>query len=134
MMVHSPTEIYFLREGNGEWRVVGKQDWVRAERAAGFHNKTGKDDEPGTGGFAATKYDGRVPYSVDGRIVHVTYYKPGDYDWDPAFRDAVDSVVEAAKIWHDPKWEAKAQADWLDGARQYIFDGELPEHLRSDDG
>ncbi len=41
---------YFLERTVKE--EVTKKEWVRAERAAGFHNTMGKPDEPGTGGFS----------------------------------------------------------------------------------
>lgn len=115
-MVVSPDKIYFLRYDNGPWENVSKQDWVRAERAAGFVNTLGRPDEPGTASFGSTVGDRHV----DGRTVNVRYFKPGDYDWDPPYRDAVAPVVEAAKVWFDPRWEQEANAAGLEEAHELL--------------
>lgn len=72
---------YFLRGVVGTWHEVDMAEWVRAERAAGFHNTMGRDDLPGTGGFG----DGLVT----GRTVSTEHSTPEQYDWDAEFRDFV---------------------------------------------
>lgn len=119
-MAKSPNKIYFLKHDDGPWEHVSKEEWVRAERNAGFVNTMGRPLEPGTSSFGATKH-GRT---VNGRIVNIEYFKPDDYDWDPAYRDAVTPVAEAAKIWFDPKWKDEAKAEVLEQARKAIFEGE----------
>jgi hypothetical protein len=63
---------YLLSEDDGaSWRDVAKQEFVRAERAAGFWNTTGDQAEPATAGFSgpanAKQVRGRVLY---GRKAH----------------------------------------------------------------
>ena len=54
---------YFLRlEPGGEELEVTKAEFVAAERAAGFRNTSGRDDEPATGGFGNGTIRGRVEY------------------------------------------------------------------------
>lgn len=114
-MAKSPDHIYFVRRDQGEWNHVSKEEWVRAERAAGFVNTMGHPNEPGTHSFSNGL--------IEGRIVDIHYFKPDDYDWDPKYRDAVAPVVEAAKTWYDPKWKEEAQAEVLKQARKELFEG-----------
>lgn len=57
---------YYLREVNRipdrEEREVTREEFVRAERAAGFRNTLGRPDEPGTAGFSTDFMRGRVVY------------------------------------------------------------------------
>jgi hypothetical protein len=51
---------YFLaREGEPE-REVTKQEWVRAERAAGFTNTRGQPCEPATASWSVPGSRGRI--------------------------------------------------------------------------
>lgn len=69
---------YWLAEsgGWGPWEVVTKEEWVRAERAAGFYNHWAptrelRESEPGTDAFGKmSSLPGDV--SVQGRIVYNT--------------------------------------------------------------
>ena len=65
---------YFLKTDWTNWKEVTKEQWVRAERSAGFHNTMGQPDEPGTGGFSA--------YGVCGKLLY-EYATPESYKWDP---------------------------------------------------
>lgn len=47
-----------------EWTEVSKEVWVRAERAAGFHNTMGRPDEPGTAGFGGGGVRGSIRYEA----------------------------------------------------------------------
>lgn len=53
---------YYLK-GNWEsgWTEVTKDDWIRAERSAGFRSKFG-DDHEATGGFSGGGISGRIEY------------------------------------------------------------------------
>lgn len=43
-------------------REVSKEDWVWAERLAGFHNTMGKPSEPATAAFSAKGIRGWIEY------------------------------------------------------------------------
>lgn len=43
-----------------QWREVTKEQFVAAERAAGFRNTLGQPDEPATGGFSAGGIRGTI--------------------------------------------------------------------------
>jgi hypothetical protein len=77
----SDTEFFYLKTDWTNWKNVTKEQFVSAERAAGFHNTMGQPDEPGTGGFSG--------HGTTGRIVDTKYAKPSQYDHDPAFRKVV---------------------------------------------
>lgn len=51
---------YFLRRGGDPECEVTFDDWVMAERMAGFVNTMGCPDEPGTGGFSGRDISGRI--------------------------------------------------------------------------
>ena len=57
------TEPRFWLGWRGEWREVTKAEYVAAERHAGFHNTTGRPDEPataawgGNSGISGTTFD-----------------------------------------------------------------------------
>jgi hypothetical protein len=44
---------YFLRHSTDDWTEVTKEEYVRAERQAGFHNTMGQPNEPATSSFGA---------------------------------------------------------------------------------
>lgn len=55
---------YFLKsEWETSWTEVSEEQFVRAERAAGFRNIWGPDDKPATGGFSSGSVAGRVRYN-----------------------------------------------------------------------
>lgn len=60
--------LYHLRYNAGEWIEVTMEDYVKAERAAGFHNTLGEPDQPATVMFNGK--DG--PHTVQGK----TTYRP----------------------------------------------------------
>lgn len=51
---------YYL-EANGLKRQVSKEEWIKAERAAGFRSKFG-DDSEATGGFSNGSVSGSISY------------------------------------------------------------------------
>lgn len=55
-------ERYFLSvDGHPETETeVSKEEWVKAERRAGFNNTMGHPEEPGTGGFSGGGIRGRI--------------------------------------------------------------------------
>jgi hypothetical protein len=55
------TERYFLRE----WREVSKEEYVAAERRAGFHNTLGQPREPATSSFSTNGLEGRIKWRAD---------------------------------------------------------------------
>lgn len=64
------TKYYLAPSGSDDesWVEVTKEQFVRAERAAGFMNTMGKPDEPATGGFYSSQSTkkGRVRYILAG--------------------------------------------------------------------
>lgn len=65
---------YFVRALSLPWAEVSMEDFVRAERAAGFHNTLGRPDLPATGGFGNGSMQGCVVYDVN---------TADQYGWDP---------------------------------------------------
>lgn len=54
---------YFLRTGKGSrWQEVSKEDYVSAERSAGFFNTLGRPYDPATAGFHSGNVSGRLCY------------------------------------------------------------------------
>lgn len=56
---------YYLRadwQSDEDWTEVSKEEFVKAERAAGFRNTMGRPGEPATGGFSGNCIRGRVRY------------------------------------------------------------------------
>lgn len=55
-------ERYFLKRNDEEEKEVSQQEFINAERASGFHPKSG--DGPATGGFSnsRTGWNGRTEY------------------------------------------------------------------------
>jgi hypothetical protein len=54
---------YFIKVGeNSQWQEVTKEDYVSAERGAGFHNTMGRPDEPATAGFGNGHIHGSLSY------------------------------------------------------------------------
>jgi hypothetical protein len=57
---------YFVAIGkNSRWQEVTKEDYVRAERQAGFYPTYGPDSEPCTGGFGTGAIQGTLCYRGD---------------------------------------------------------------------
>ena|SRR5665213_397553 len=73
-------ERFFLKTDWTSWQEVTKEQWVKAERNAGFINTMNKPDELATGGFNARGISGMIISSST---------KPEDYSWNPIFRKAV---------------------------------------------
>lgn len=56
-----PVAVYQLRlRGIGEWMTVTREQWVKAEQLAGFHNHRTRPDDPATGGFSNDLVEGRI--------------------------------------------------------------------------
>jgi hypothetical protein len=75
------SDLFYLKTDWAGWTKVTKEEFVSAERAAGFRNTMGRPLEPATGGFSGG--------GVHGATVNMKYAKPEQYDWDPEFRKAV---------------------------------------------
>lgn len=58
---------YYLNSGpNGRYQEVTMEEFVRAERAAGFHPKDGMPiGKPATGGFSGGGVHGKIIYTLD---------------------------------------------------------------------
>lgn len=61
---HDTGAVYQLKHGD-VWRTVTINEFVQAERAAGFRNTMGRPDQPATGGFSGYGYVGSVKYGTD---------------------------------------------------------------------
>lgn len=59
----APSVRYFLTRSGGHETEVTKEEFVLAERAAGFKNLHGPSSEPATAGFSDNDVIGRVRYS-----------------------------------------------------------------------
>lgn len=63
------TEKYFLKaDWQTEYQEVTKEQWIKAERAAGFRPKLSSDDPDymktcATGGFSGSGVNGKIVYS-----------------------------------------------------------------------
>jgi hypothetical protein len=82
---------YFVRFDHGEfgslpWRQVSVDEFIRAERAAGFHPKGGGDGVA-TGGFGGAN-------GQQGRVVSPYFTTPESYDWDPEFQAVLTEAME----------------------------------------
>lgn len=60
---------YFLTEE----REVTKEEYVRAERKAGFHNTMGQPNEPATASFSDGKVSGRMEEGTEVLDNHAAY-------------------------------------------------------------
>ncbi len=58
---------YYLQADGYPKREVTRAEFVERERACGFHNKVGSQDDPATGGFWAGGWHGCTDYSNDGQ-------------------------------------------------------------------
>ena len=62
------SEKYFLKaDWQTDWTEVTKQEWIKAERAAGFRPKMSSDDPRymdtcATGGFSSGNTSGKIEY------------------------------------------------------------------------
>tara|TARA_R110000823_G_scaffold101636_10_gene218347 strand:+ start:1669 stop:1890 length:222 start_codon:yes stop_codon:yes gene_type:complete len=68
-------QIYFLKGPHQlEWTEVTKEEWVKAERTAGFYPKLPRDDSRfmttcATGGFSGANIRGKIEYpTVPGEL------------------------------------------------------------------
>jgi len=64
---------YFLEHSIFGKKEVTKEEWVQAERSAGFHPKCGGDG-PATGGFSGNGISGSIRPKAAARIVPVKVY------------------------------------------------------------
>ena len=77
----SDTDLFYLKTEPAGWKKISKEEFVRAERAAGLFNTMGRPNEPATRGFS-----GR---GVRGRTIDARYAKREQFDWDQEFRQVV---------------------------------------------
>jgi hypothetical protein len=63
-MVRSKRRYFIRTRGASAWESVTKEEYVRHERSAGFHNTLGQPFEPATSLFSSTSYgyEGRLEY------------------------------------------------------------------------
>jgi hypothetical protein len=60
---------YYLMLGVGPWREVTEQEYVAAERSAGFHPKSGRpQDKPSTSSFSNAYVQGKVRFNLRGSL------------------------------------------------------------------
>jgi hypothetical protein len=57
---------FYLTEDSGPEQEVSMEEWVAAEREAGFNNTMGRPDLPATAGFSGKRISGRVEYGTGG--------------------------------------------------------------------
>lgn len=72
---------YFLRADWGSWTEVDRKTWVRAERTAGFRPNGLDFGQEATSSFSNG--------TIQGRLVYVGNDAPENWDWDPAFAEAL---------------------------------------------
>jgi hypothetical protein len=82
----TPEQWYFVRFddpviGSTPWKQVSMEEFIVAERSAGFFPKGG-GNHTATGGFGGG--NGR-----QGRVVSPQHLNPDSYDWDPEFQQAL---------------------------------------------
>ena len=80
-------ERYWLRENKRAWREATREEFISAERAAGFHPKSGEG--VATGGFSNGALEGRVTY---GEITKERY------GYDPDFLAAVEASLSTPPV------------------------------------
>lgn len=68
--------LYAVLGGEKIEREVSKEEYVSAERSAGFRNTLGQPNEPATASWSKGNTGGRIEY--DPRAVDLTY-DPGNY-------------------------------------------------------
>ncbi len=54
---------YFITRGDSPEQEVTEEEFVRAEREAGFYNTRGRPSEPATASFSSGRIAGRTDYS-----------------------------------------------------------------------
>lgn len=89
-MIYEREDFYLRNNNDPFWRQVSRDEWIRAERAAGFHPKCASSDPAymttqATGGFSGKGVEGMVertglfrpkrtgagiPFLVQGVLVH----------------------------------------------------------------
>lgn len=67
---------HFLRFGDGPWKEVTQEEWISAERSAGFHPKGEDRGQYATAGFGGNHVNGRT---LSNQATE------DQYAWDPAF-------------------------------------------------
>jgi hypothetical protein len=84
---------YFLRTAwDSEWAEVTKNQFICAERDAGFYPKSGKEDECATGGFgSAFGVSGRIIYNEE--EIKMSKKSLGNTDVNGAKKNVSDLVV-----------------------------------------
>ena len=98
---------YFLKTEWTPWKEVTKEQWVGAERRAGFINTLGTPDEPGTSGFGGHGISGMIIY-------HNT--KPEEYSWNPEFCKVawpMNHCYECGEFVHEGTGEIQGRAGYV---------------------
>jgi hypothetical protein len=76
---------YWLQTGTLAWQEATREQFIQAERNAGFHPK------PGCGDIATAGFSGR---STKGRITHGEITEE-QYGWDPEFLKATTAATQS---------------------------------------
>lgn len=72
---------------DGPYQHVSKEDWISAERSAGFRPNGYDYGQPATGGFSNL--------TIRGSVVNLEYYSDERYrKYDPKLAEAVNKVLE----------------------------------------
>lgn len=58
---------YWLTDGAEPERLVSKEEWVAAERDAGFLNTMGRSEEPATWSWSGGHMSGRLEFVTEAR-------------------------------------------------------------------
>lgn len=85
MATSEPDILWMVKSGNDPWRAVSKEEWVRIERKAGFHNTAGKPGERATDIFNGNGHQGTG--------VYVEYLGDDSFIYDPELYDAIISAL-----------------------------------------
>ena len=89
--IFSPSECsYWFKAANCDWKKVSKEDYIQAERNAGFKSKKGPD-------FVATDSFSSSITNTRGRITYASN-TPEQYDWDPDFASVMREDIGATNI------------------------------------
>jgi len=88
---------YFIQPDVGDfpWAEVSEEEWVQAERSAGFHNTLGRPDRPATAGFSGSGIRGRVTYDGGKPLSYSS--ETGDYVEDEVAPSELERLRQFAR-------------------------------------
>lgn len=94
---YQANERYFLRIGTDPWKLVTKEEWVKAESCVGFHG--GRPGEPSTAGFSSYGSGREIQGSIFniGHVEHLSAYD----SFNQEFANAVRAMLDAEGISHE---------------------------------